>query len=72
MIRYKNLKGNSGIIAYEYGYDYIKVQFSDYSIYRYTYLSAGRYNVEEMKKCADNGYGLNGYINHNCKYGYER
>lgn len=25
-----------------------------------------------MKKCVDKGYGLSGYINHSCKYDYER
>ena len=72
MNRYANLNGNSNVIAYEIGEDYIKVQFSDYSIYEYTYTSAGSYNVEEMKSCALRGYGLNGYIMRNCRYGYKK
>jgi hypothetical protein len=42
---YKNLGGNSGVIAYEVGSDFIKVQFRDYSIYLYNYQSAGRNNI---------------------------
>ena len=71
MIDYANLSGHSNVISYEYGYDYIEVMFSDYSMYRYTYHSAGKANIENMKACADRGYGLNGYINRYCKYRYE-
>ncbi len=70
MQRYLNLSGNSNIIAYENGYGYIKVQFSDYSIYTYTYQSAGKENVEIMMECANRGWGLNGFINRYCKYSY--
>lgn len=72
MERYKNLNGNSNVIGYECGYDYIRVQFSDYSIYTYSYSSAGEDNVEEMKRCARRGYGLQGYINRYCKFNYEK
>ena len=33
---YKNLSGNSGVVAYETGPDFIKVQFSDGGVYVYT------------------------------------
>ena len=33
MERYQNLGGNSGVVAYEIGQDFIRVQFSDGSIY---------------------------------------
>jgi hypothetical protein len=44
MERYKNLGGDSGVVAYEIGADSIKVGFSDGSLYLYTYGSAGQYN----------------------------
>lgn len=52
------------------GADFIDVQFRGGDVYRYTYASAGEWNVENMKTCAYNGFGLNGYIMRNCKYGY--
>ncbi len=63
MERYKNLGGNSGISAYENGSDFIRVQFSDGAIYRYTYASAGSGNIEHMKALAMQGQGLNAFIN---------
>ncbi len=63
MERYKNLGGNSGVVAYEVGPDFIRVQFFDGAIYRYTYSSAGAANVERMKQFAGNGQGLNTLIN---------
>ena len=71
-MRYANLNGNSNVISFEIGSDYIDVTFGDYSTYRYSYSSAGRYNVEEMKRLAYRGYGLNSYIMRNCRYDYER
>lgn len=72
MERYKGSDGDSGIIAYEYGNDYIRVQFSTGTIYRYTYKSAGSHNIECMKVLARNGGGLNTYINTNVRKMYER
>ncbi len=63
MKRYKNLAGDSKVIAYEYGSDFIRVQFRDNSVYRYTYESAGNVNIEQMKKLANAGHGLNSFIN---------
>ena len=71
MKRYLNVNGNSNIIAYEFGEDYIDIEFGDGSVYRYSYSSAGQYNVEEMKRLAEQGYGLNGYLMHNIRHGYE-
>ncbi len=62
MDTYKNLGGNSGVDAYEIGPDFIKVQFSDGSVYMYTYASAGPGNIEQMKQLAINGQGLNSFI----------
>ena len=71
MTRYANLNGGSNIIEYEIGSTYIDVRFGDYSVYRYSYSSAGSYNVEEMKRLALRGYGLNSYIMRNCRTAYE-
>ncbi|MDH4330648.1 MAG: hypothetical protein OEV93_03800 [Candidatus Moranbacteria bacterium] len=65
---YKNLGGNSNVLAYDAGDDYIDVSFrvsSDfgYSNYRYTYGSAGKANVEKMKELAQKGQGLQTFIN---------
>ncbi|MCH8518733.1 hypothetical protein LAT59_03145 [Candidatus Gracilibacteria bacterium] len=70
MIPYKNINGDSGVISYEYGEDYIKVKFKDNSIYVYTYESAGKIHIDKMKQLADLGQGLNAYINTNVKYLY--
>lgn len=63
METYKNLGGDSGILYFEIGSDYIRVEFDDEAIYTYTYASAGEYNIEEMKKIATSGEGLNSFIN---------
>lgn len=62
---YRNIDGDSGTARYEYGSDWIEVEFERGAarIYRYTYLSAGSTHVEKMKSLADAGEGLNAYIN---------
>lgn len=70
MERYRNLGGDSGVVAYEIGDDSIKVQFNDGSLYLYNYQSAGRDNIEHMKKLAIAGEGLNSFINRVVKKGY--
>lgn len=63
MERYRNSGGNSGVYAYEIGNDFIKVQFKDRKTYLYTYSSAGRHHIEQIKAIAIRGKGLNSYIN---------
>ena len=72
MERYRDVDGDSGVIGYETGSDYIRVQFSDNSVYLYTYVSAGAANVEQMKKLAVAGDGLNAFINKNVRKRYAR
>lgn len=62
LTRYENRAGNSGVVAYEIRRDYIRVKFLDGRIYTYTYRSAGRDNVECMKRLALSGKGLSGFI----------
>lgn len=72
MERYRNIDGDSGVTGYEIGSDYIRVEFSDGSVYLYTYSSAGSHNIEQMKKLAVAGNGLNSFINRNVRKSYER
>ncbi len=72
MERYANLGGDSGVVGYEIGNDFIRVQFSGGSIYLYTYASAGADNIEQMKRLARNGQGLNTFISKNVHKRYAR
>ena len=70
MKEYRNLGGDSGILGYESGSDSIRVEFSNGSVYLYTYASAGESNIEEMKRLATDGQGLNSFINRNVRLKY--
>ena len=63
MEKYKNLAGNSRVVAYEIGRDHIKVKFRDDSVYLYNYVCPGRQALEEMKALALRGQGLFTFIN---------
>ncbi|WP_299114337.1 hypothetical protein [uncultured Winogradskyella sp.] len=69
---YRNLGGNSGVHSYEIGMDRIIVTFSTNASYEYTYASASRQHIENMKSLALQGQGLNSYINKYVKKGYSR
>lgn len=69
---YKNLGGNSNIRVFSIGADYIDVQFNGGAVYRYSYRSAGKEKVEQMKLLAVNGCGLNSYIMRNARKDYEK
>ncbi|MEX0773885.1 MAG: hypothetical protein WEB89_01080 [Balneolales bacterium] len=62
MKKYKNLSGTTGVVAYETADDSITVEFEGGGIYLYTYQSAGRSNVEQMKVLAATGKGLSTFI----------
>ena len=77
MENYKNLGGDSNVISYEIGEDFIDVEFNpslvfSYTTYRYTYGSAGDTNVEEMKELARKGEGLSAFINEQVKTNYSK
>jgi hypothetical protein len=72
MERYRNRGGDSGVVAYEEGPDFIRVQFSDGHVYLYTYASAGAREIEQMKQLANNGQGLNSFINTTVRKKYAR
>jgi hypothetical protein len=69
---YRNITGSSGVTAYEIGEDFITIEFSDGSVYRYTYASAGQENVERMKGLAEAGQGLNTFISTTVSKLFER
>lgn len=72
MLLYKHVLKNTGVVAYETGEDYIKVAFRDGTVYLYNYTSAGRHNVEQMKKLAAAGKGLTTFINQTVKKHYAK
>jgi hypothetical protein len=64
---YKNLSGQSTIVMYDIGGDFIDVMFKTpakdgSTIYRYSYTSAGSASIEHMKDLARQGQGLNSFI----------
>jgi hypothetical protein len=72
MERYRNSGGDSGVSSYEIGSDYIIVKFTGtFRTYRYSYRKAGHNHVENMKRLAKSGSGLNSYINRYTKKLYD-
>ncbi|WP_308990432.1 hypothetical protein QLS71_002975 [Mariniflexile litorale] len=72
MERYRNSGGDSGVSFYEIGSDYIIVKFSGTArTYRYSHRKAGQNHVENLKRLAQNGSGLNSYINQFVKFKYD-
>jgi hypothetical protein len=72
MKTYRDIDGDSGVVAYDYGPDWIHVQFKTDAVYEYTYPSAGQENIEKMKLLADSGDGLNSFINKQVRKLYSR
>ncbi len=72
MERYKNLGGDSSVVAYDVGQGEITVQFSDGWLYLYTTQSAGAANVSEMQRLASLGRGLNSFIGRVVRKAYAR
>lgn len=65
MKAYRDINGDSGISAYDYGDDWIKVQFKDGKTYGYQVSKIGQAHIIAMKALADEGDGLNSYIRRN-------
>jgi hypothetical protein len=70
MERYLDTNHDSGVAAYEFRPDGICVQFKDGATYLYTNASAGAANIEQMKRLARAGDGLNSFINQFVKMKY--
>ena len=71
---YKNLGGNSSIVAYDYDMVAIYVQFRGGAIYKYSAEKVGGVNFQKMKQLADAGLGLCSFIHRNeqVRNGYSR
>lgn len=65
MKAYRDINGDSGVSAYDYGDDWIKVQFKGGAVYEYRAAKIGQANINNMKRLADGGDGLNSYIMNN-------
>jgi hypothetical protein len=72
METYRNLGGDSNVIGYEIGSDFIIVVFKSgrERNYQYTYQKPGKEHVESMKNLAKQGHGLNSYISRIIKSNY--
>ena len=72
LTRYLDITGTSNVAYYEIGKAFIEVCFNGTTrSYRYSYEKAGRVHVENMKRLARSGHGLNGYINRYARFLYD-
>ena len=71
---YRSQGGVGGVIAYDYGADWIKLQFTGGKSYTYKSIGVGAENIKTMKQLADAGRGLTTFVNThpNVKNGYYR
>ena len=60
---YENVGGSSGVRWYDVTPTAIVVTFGDGHVYRYDHARPGPAVVDQMKRLAAAGRGLNGYIN---------
>ena len=73
MKRYANRSGGSGVVAYQFTADAIRVRFANSNcIYEYSHASAGAAHVDTMKRLAEEGRGLNTYISRHVSDRYVR
>lgn len=72
MQRYKNLSGESGVVAYEIGDNSITIKFRGGDRYLYTQDSAGRAELAEMQRLARAGHGLSTFISQVIRNRYAR
>ena len=73
MTPYGNLRGDSGVVAYESGDNFIKVQFRQApEIYVYDSAKPGSAHVYQTQRLAAAGRGLSTYISQDVKKNYSR
>lgn len=72
MPAYANRGGDSGVTSYEIDDDSIIIEFKDGSQYLYNDSSPGPAAVEEMKRLAQAGEGLNSYISRYVRKNYAK
>lgn len=71
--KYADIDNDSGVDSFEINNTSITVWFKGTArSYTYSYGRAGQVHVEEMKRLALSGDGLNAYINYNVKNEYDR
>jgi len=63
MERYRDLKGNSAVAAYELAPGSITIEFKSGSTYVYDEASTGAENLRRMRLMATQGWGLSRFIN---------
>ena len=63
MTPYRDSGGDSGIVAYEYGDNWIRIGFRRGGTFDYHATVIGYTHLDNMKALADGGEGLNRYIN---------
>ena len=63
LIPYGNGNGNSGIIGYEIGDDWMDIEYANGGIYTYSEKNVGEVNFLKMKVLAMEGSGLNAFLN---------
>lgn len=72
MQQYRNISGDSGVLAYEPGKDYIKIKFLGGEVYLYTNAATGASHIAQMKQLAAKGKGLSTYISQHVKDRYAK
>lgn len=70
MERYRDIDNDSGVTGYEFDEGSITIFFRNGGVYRYDSSRPGGAHVEEMKRLAQLGDGLNRYINKFVRKGY--
>ncbi len=71
MNQYGRISGESGVTAYRVEPQAIEVRFMDGKVYRYSYASTGRADIEQMKLLASAGKGLSTFISQHVRQRYE-
>ena len=69
---YKNLSGNSGVVAFELHASSVTLQFQDGGKYEYTAKKPGAAAVAQIKRLATAGRGLSTFISQEVKSAYAR
>jgi len=72
MHRYRNMSGESGVVAYDIDSDSITIQFTGGDRYLYTERSAGPENIAKMQELAREGRGLSTFVSQHIRNRYAR
>ena len=74
MQKYKNLRKISGVIGYQYGPDYIIVNFKSgkHRFYRYDLTTVSEETLERLQHLADLGSGLNSALHKKNRINYSK